>query len=125
MEKIINISGKDVLFKSSASTLYIYQTQFKSDMLVDMKKLQSKLDKVTNKEEQFDVIDLLLFEKIAWSLARTGNPNIPPIEQWLDDFDIFSIYEILPAISDLLLANFKSVDNQKKNLIPQETIQNH
>lgn len=114
MEKIINVSGKDVLLKSSASTLYIYQMQFKSDMLVDMKKLQGKLDSVKNSDEQFDVLDLMLFEKIAWSLAKTGNPNIPPIEQWLDDFDIFSIYEILPAISDLLLASFKSVDAQKK-----------
>lgn len=124
MEKIINVSGKDVKFKSSASTLYIYQMQFKSDLLIDMKKLQGKLAKVKTEEEQFESIDLMLFAKIAWTMAKTADSSIPLIEQWLDEFEIFSIYEILPQLSDLLLESFKSV-NEKKNIIPTEVVKNN
>lgn len=53
-------------------------------------------------------------------MAKTADDSIPPIEKWLDDFDMFSIYQILPQLSDLMLANFNSGDEQKKNIIPQE-----
>ena len=38
MEKIINIDGKDVKFKSTAGTLCKYRMQFKSDMIDDLMK---------------------------------------------------------------------------------------
>lgn len=70
MEKIINISGKDVKFRSTAGTLYRYRTQFKSDMIKDLMKIQTKLSKVTDEMEQFNQVDLEIFEQIAWALAK-------------------------------------------------------
>lgn len=123
MEKIINISGKDVKFKSTAGTLYRYRMQFKSDMMQDILKLKKVLEKVQdNPEEQLSFVDLEMFEKVAWSMAKTADENVPPIENWLDDFEAFSFYEILPQLNDLMISNFKQA-NEKKNIVPQE-IQN-
>lgn len=118
MEKIINISGKDIKFKSSAGTLYRYRMQFGKDMLHDVMKMQKVLEQVKDPEEQISIIDLQVFEQIAWSMAKTADSNTPPIENWLDDFETFSIYEILPQLSDLMISNFKQAE--KKNMIPAE-----
>lgn len=121
MEKIINIGGKDVKFKASAGTLYRYRMYFKSDMIKDFIHLKNKVsNKELNSEEQLEVVDLELFERIAWVLAKTGDDNIKPIEQWLDDFDSFSIYQILPQLSDMIIENFRGANQEKKNIIPQE-----
>ena len=120
MEKIVNIDGKDVKFKSTAGTPIRYQMQFKSDMLEDLTKLKTKLDNVNNGISEFKMEDLETFEKIAWAMAKTSDKSIPPMEDWLDEFDMFSIYQILPELSELMIANFKAIDGQKKNIIPQE-----
>lgn len=65
MEKIINICGKDVKFKSTGGTLYRYKMQFKTDMIKDLMKVQSKLQGVQDEKEQFNVVDLEIFEQIA------------------------------------------------------------
>lgn len=125
MEKIINISGKDIKFKSTAGTLNRYRVQFKSDMIKDLMKVQTKLQGVKNDMDQFNVVDLEIFEQIAWAMAKTADSSIPPIEEWLDDFDTFSIYQILPELSDLMLSNFKGTNEQKKNIIPTVENQTH
>lgn len=119
MEKIITISNKEVKFKSTAGTLNRYRMQFKSDMVTDLVNLQKKMQSVKTQDEQFSILDLQIFEQMAWSMAKTADDSIPPLDRWLDEFDTFSIYEILPELSDLLIDNFRGI-NQKKNLVPQE-----
>ena len=122
MEKIINIDGKDVKFKSTAGTLCKYRMQFKSDMIDDLMKVKNKLKDAKENGSNLNIADLQTFEQIAWAMAKTADPDVPPIENWLDDFEMFSIYQVLPELSDLMLLNFNDI-NQKKNIIPQE-IQN-
>lgn len=121
MEKIINVNGKNIKFKSCGGTLRRYRMAFKSDMIKDLMKLQAKFEnKKINSETQFEILDLELFEQIAWAMAKTSDDSIPPIENWLDEFETFSIYQILPQLSELLITNFQSIDNEKKNIIPTE-----
>lgn len=115
VEKMLNISGTDIKFKSTAGTLRYYRNNFGRDMLKDVAILQKRMGEVEkNSSEQFKVIDLELFENIAWAMARTANPDIKPIEEWLDDFETFAITKILPEIMNLLVDNMQT-ENQPKN----------
>lgn len=50
-------------------------------------------------DAQLSVLDLEIFEDVAYIMARHYDPTIPSTpEEWLDGFGVFSIYEILPEI---------------------------
>ena len=43
-----------------------------------------------------------MFENIAYVMAKHGDPSQPDnIGEWLDQFEMFDIYEILPQILDM------------------------
>lgn len=115
MEKTLNIDGKDVRFKSTAGTLMRYRMNFGRDLIKDIAKLEKRYKSVENGEDEFEIYDLEMFEKIAWAMAKTADNNIKDIEKWLDDFESFSIMVILPEIMDLLIANMKQEQESKKN----------
>ena len=49
-----------------------------------------------------DIDDLEIFENVAYIMAWHADPSIPgTIDEWLEDFEMFSIYEILPEILEL------------------------
>ena len=53
---------------------------------------------------------------MAYIMAYHADNNIPPtIEDWLDQFDMFSIYEILPEILKLWGENMVAEVEAKKN----------
>lgn len=117
MERVINISGKDVKFKATAGTLARYRMYFKRDLLKDLMKLSKKLEKIKDSDEQFEMLDLEVFEYIAWTMAKTADNNIPALENWLDDFDTFSIIQILPEIIQLMTDNMSQESESKKKLV--------
>lgn len=117
MEKVINIDGKDIRFKSTAGTLMRYRMNFGRDLIKDIAKLEKRYKAVENGEDEFEIYDLEMFEKIAWSMAKTADNNIKNIENWLDDFESFSIMVVLPEIMDLLIANLNQEQDSKKNLM--------
>lgn len=54
------------------------------------------------KDAHLSVLDLEIFENVAYIMARHYDPTIPGTpEEWLEEFDVFSIYEILPEILKL------------------------
>jgi len=117
MERVINVSGKDVKFKATAGTLARYRMYFKRDLLKDLMKLSKKLEKIKDSDEQFEMLDLEVFEYIAWTMAKTADNNIPALENWLDDFDTFSIIQILPEIIQLMTDNMSQESESKKKLV--------
>ena len=114
MEKIIIISGKEVKLASTAGTLHRYRMQFKRDLTKDILKLESSFKSIKEDDADFSSLDLELFEDIAWALAKTADNSIPPIEQWLDQFETFDIYKVLPTIMEMLSANFTSINSDEK-----------
>jgi hypothetical protein len=60
---------------------------------------------------------LELFENIAFIMARHADPqNVPDSpEEWLDQFQTFSIYQVLPEIIKLWGLNVKQGVEAKKN----------
>lgn len=116
MEKVLNISGKDIKMKSTAGTLMRYRNNFGRDLIKDIIHLQNKLKNVNSGTEQFALVDLDMFEKIAWCMAKTADNTIADIEHWLDDFETFDIMKVLPEIMQLLVDNLQQENESKKKL---------
>ena len=65
-------------------------------------------------EAQLSVMDLEIFENVAFIMARQYDQNIPgTVDAWLDQFDTFSIYEIFPEILSLWNMNNKTTSTTK------------
>lgn len=122
MEKVLNIGGKEIKMKSTAGTMMRYRNNFNRDFIKDLVKLQGKLGDKLEKGEEFEALDLDLFEKIAWCMAKTADDSIPDIEHWLDEFETFDIMQVLPELMNLLVANMEQI-NLKKKLEAQENEQ--
>lgn len=114
MEKILNIGGKEIKMKSTAGTMMRYRNNFNRDFIKDLVRLQEKLADKMEKKQEFEAIDLDLFEKIAWCMAKTADNSIPDIENWLDEFDTFDILQVLPELMNLLVANMEQINDKKK-----------
>ena len=57
-----------------------------------------------------------MFENIAYVMAKHADPEVPDTpEEWLDRFNTFSIYQILPQIIDLWGLNVQTESESKKN----------
>lgn len=126
MERIIKIGERNVGFKATALTPRLYRHKMGRDMIVDMNKLRkafSKAEKISKnateeekKDAQLSVMDLEIFENVAWIMAKQYDSNVPDTsDEWLDEFDTFSIYEILPEIITLWKANNSTTSIPKKN----------
>lgn len=117
IERTITISGQDVLFRASATTPRLYRAKFKRDIFRDMTKLEESYSKRTEDGSELQIEDLELFENLAYVMAYHADPTIPKtIEEWLDQFDMFSIYEILPQILEMWGDNLVTEVEAKKNL---------
>ena len=59
-----------------------------------------------------------MFEQIAYTMAQHADPkNVPEdILDWLEQFETFSIYQILPEILKLWNLNQQTKSEAKKNL---------
>ncbi|QWG33364.1 hypothetical protein [Bacillus mycoides] len=106
MEKTITIDGKQVRLKSTAATVKRYKAQFRRDLFADMLALGA-IGTFTSQDASEGTIDLSTvdFEVIydlVWLYAKTADPNLPDPITWLDGFDEFPIYDIMPEINDLI-----------------------
>ena len=116
MDKIITIAGKEVKFRATARTPRLYRVIIGRDMIRDMNKLKKAYEKREEEGDELDVIDLKIFEDTAYIMARHADPNIEQKtpDDWLDTFDMFSIYEVLPKILELWAINTKTTSTAKK-----------
>lgn len=113
IEKTVKIQEKEVKFKSSATIPRLYRIKFKRDIFKDLSKLEKSFQ---GQGSQFEIDDLEIFENVAYIMAYHADNTIPPtIEEWLDGFEMFSIYEILPEILELWGSNLQTDVESKKN----------
>ncbi len=119
MERVIEVSGKQVAFKASAAVPRLYRAKFKRDIFKDFSRLEQSYKGKAEDGGAFAIEDLEIFENVAYVMAAHADPAVPPtIEDWLDQFDMFSIYEVLPQIIELWGANMLTDVAAKKNSIP-------
>ena len=118
IERTINISGKEVLFRSSATVPRLYRAKFKRDIFKDLSKLEKSYTRRTKDGDELQIEDLEIFENVAYIMAWHADPSIPnTIDEWLDQFDMFSIYQVLPQILELWGENMATDIDAKKNIL--------
>lgn len=122
LRKTVVIDGKEVEFKASAAVPRIYRMKFRRDLFVDLQKVAKSVDKKGKKkdkeESEIPIENLEMFENIAYVMAQHADPkNVPAdIMEWLEQFETFCIYQILPAILELWNMNEETKSQAKKNL---------
>lgn len=130
MQKRIEIEkGRSLIFKASAFSPIMYNRLFPGrDFLKDMESLRKTH---VEEEDSFKMSDYEHFVRIAYLFAYQGLAPTPRTTQeqedfveqypsawdWIDSFDTFSIYEILPEIMDLWYKNEKQI-SKGKNGVP-------
>ena len=116
LEKIIKVDGKDVKFRSSATVPRLYRIKFGRDIFKDLAKLEKAYKGKEEDGHELQIDDLEIFENVAYVMAFHADPSIPgTIEEWLDQFEMFSIYEVLPEILKLWGTNLITDAEAKKN----------
>lgn len=120
VSKTIKIDGKDILFKASAAIPRIYRSKFQRDIYKDLASLEKAFDVNSEGESNLDMFSLEMFENIAYVMAKHADSSIADSpEEWLDEFDTFSIYQVLPEIIKLWGLNVKTDIDSKKNFVQQ------
>lgn len=138
MEKIVVIDGKEVGFRATALTPRLYRHKIGRDIVRDLNQLKRSYDKAIAarkinppakdaaeeeikkyeealKEAQMSVMDLEIFENAAFIMAKQFDPSIADNpDDWLEGFETFSIYEVLPQILTLWQLNQATTSIPKK-----------
>lgn len=123
MKKTLMISGIECNFKSSAAIPRMYRLKFGRDIFVDMQKLQKQVsiqEKIKKEsggetESTLPIDSLEMFENIAFLMHKHGDSNQPSeIDDWLGQFETFSIYEIFPEILEMWGLENKQMSSPKK-----------
>lgn len=123
MEKIIEIDGKGVGFKTSASFLIKYRNYFGADGLKDLGRLSAM-------GEAGDLNAMIIMQQIAWALAKNYDKKIPQLETWLDSFEDFDFAKVFKELQPLISKSFGTTaeaeeaesteDGEEKNV--EETV---
>ncbi len=119
LQKTVMIGDKEVRFRSSATIPRLYRIKFKRDIFKDLAKLETSYKKNGGGDEgsSLEIEDLEIFENVAYIMAYHADHSIPgTIDEWLDQFEMFSIYEVLPEILELWGTNLQAEVESKKKL---------
>lgn len=116
--KTIEIDGKQVEFKASAAIPRLYRVKFGRDIYRDLRQLETSVGKNDEDASIIDLFSLEMFENIAFIMAKHANPDKVPSEpdEWLEQFNTFSIYQILPQLIELWGLNVQTQVEARKNL---------
>ena len=135
MRKTLVIGGVECNFKTSAAVPRMYRLKFKRDIFNDLngidreikaqkKRMEEEKQIALEKGLEFDASEyestlpvqtLTIFENIAFIMHKHGDPSQPQeIDDWLDQFETFDIYEIFPEIIEMWNDENKQMSEPKK-----------
>lgn len=124
IKKNIMVDGIELPFKASAAVPRLYRLKFGRDIYRDFAALQSAVeesedeDSDEKKTSALSIESLEVFENVAYIMAKHADPEGVPSEpdEWLERFNTFSIYEVLPQLIDLWGLNIETQAESKKNI---------
>ena len=121
MEKIVKIAGQDVGFKAPASLPVRYYNATGRDLFVDLQTLADGTDRIESKlklgkkkaeDVQFKLNknwNTMVFYGIAHTMARAYDDSVTPdLEDWIDSFESFPIFEVFGELKPLLNASLQT-----------------
>lgn len=115
--KKIEIDGKEVGFRASAAVPRLYRNKFGRDVYKDLMALNDAIKESTEEASTLDTFSLEMFESLAWVMAKHYDPEGVPdsVDDFLEQFNTFSIYQVLPELIDLWGINTKTTVPARKN----------
>ncbi|WP_462368247.1 hypothetical protein, partial [Ruminococcus callidus] len=117
IKKNITIDGIEVPFKASAAVPRLYRLKFRRDIYKDFAALKTEVTDGDENKSEIGIESLEVFENIAYIMAKHADPAVPASpDEWLEQFNTFSIYEILPQLIDLWGLNVETQVKSKKNI---------
>jgi len=118
IKKNILVDGMEVPFKASAAVPRLYRLKFGRDIYKDFAALQKSVSEGNEDSSGLDIESLEVFENIAYIMAKHADPeNVPDNpDEWLEAFNTFSIYEVLPQLIELWGLNVETQAESKKNI---------
>ena len=116
--KKIEIDGQEVDFRASAAVPRMYRIKFGRDIYKDLRQLETSVGENDEDASGLDLFSLEMFENIAFIMAKHASPETVPSEpdEWLEQFNTFSIYQILPQLIELWGLNVQTQVEARKNL---------
>lgn len=117
MEKIITIGDISFPARSTAASLFSYKANFGRDAMRDLVNLAKSLPDSEDISEAGEDFELDLFYRFLWVFAKAAKPDIPPMIEWLEGFDVPPLdflAAVLPQVRELLASTFKSNVKPKK-----------
>lgn len=114
--KKIMIDGNPVEFRASAAIPRMYRNRFGRDVYKDLATLTDAVGTNDQEASSLDNFSLEMFEDLAFVMWAAANPNTKydSPDEWLDNFNTFSIYEILPQLIELWGMNTETQVPQSK-----------
>ena len=108
----------EVTFKASAAVPRLYRIKFGRDIYKDLRQLEKSVGENDEDNSNLDLFSLEMFEDLAWLMARHADPAKVPDspEEFLDQFNTFSIYQILPQLIELWGLNVQTEVESRTNL---------
>lgn len=97
----------------------LYRIKFGRDIYKDLRQLEKSVGENDEDNSNFDLFSLEMFEDLAWLMARHADPAKVPDspEEFLDQFNTFSIYQILHQLIELCGLNVQTeVESRKSEL---------
>ena len=117
LTKTINIDGVDVSFRASAAVPRMYRIKFGRDIYKDLRQLEKAVGEGDEDASDLDMFSLEMFEDLAWVMAKHADSSVPDSpDEWLEQFNTFSIYQVLPQLIELWGLNVQTDVESKKNL---------
>ncbi len=118
IKKNITVDGIEVPFKASAAVPRLYRLKFQRDIYKDFAALQTNVKEGDEENSTLDIESVEVFENIAFIMAKHADPdNVPDNpDDFLEQFNTFSIYEILPQLIELWGLNTATQVESKKNI---------
>ena len=85
------------------------------DIYKDLRSLEKSVGDGNEENSDLDLFSLEMFENIAYIMAKHADGSIPDTpEEWLDGFNTFSIYQVLPELIELWGLNVQTEIQTKK-----------
>ena len=105
-EKTITIGAKEVKLKTSAYTPLLYSNLFGGNIFSEMQEIVTSAGNTG--VVPFDKV--LILYRLAYCMAKHAEPDLPPMEEWMDQFDVYDIPEIAGELITLW-----AMDSQQKS----------
>lgn len=112
MEKVIEINGQKVNFKTHGAIPVLYAQQYGKDFFSTIMRMEEMINSNGSVGG-----DLMPIYELAHLFARTADKENVPVDivEWLETFeDGFPIVEVFAELQDLIISNMQSLKKKSK-----------